>query len=287
MQPRFPIKIQHTESQKESDDDNDDDDYDIPGFNATLIAQQKMINVANSQEKTRLYVPLPFHFSTGNPGLALPLIALPYHDVKITVDLIPEISFTEEGNEDSVLQPFKWSEAQFHLETCQVYLDKEERASFADITTEIVIEQVQEKVFSKSDFNRPYCVTFNHAISELIWVNEKVPGCFGGETYKSVSLTFNNHERFDKEHKKDMNYFQLVQPWMHHSRVPGHVYCYNFGLRPEDDQHSGSVSLSGIDNVMFTLNADTETLVGTTKLFARCYNVLKISQGTGGIVYTS
>ena len=49
---------------------------------------------------------------------------------------------------------------------------------------------------------------------------------------------------------------------------------------------SGSVSLSGIDNVMMTLKGDSGA-GNTTHIFARSYNVLKIGQGMGGIAFTS
>ena len=42
----------------------------------------------NSLPETTLYVPLQFWFCR-NPGLALPIIALQYHEIKITVDLKP------------------------------------------------------------------------------------------------------------------------------------------------------------------------------------------------------
>jgi len=42
----------------------------------------------NALPETTLYVPLQFWFCT-NPGLALPLIALQYHEVKINLDLRP------------------------------------------------------------------------------------------------------------------------------------------------------------------------------------------------------
>ena len=269
------------------------------------LSGTSMIDIADEHaaKANRLYVPLPFHFSSGNPGLSLPLIALPYHDVKVTVDLKDIGDIAEAGAKVTELaskskskdrgttaidgSALSWSDCFFYLETCQIYLDKEERASFADLTSDILIEQVQDKIMSDADFGRPMCLTFNHAVSELIWCNQKDDLTIGGQAYTGISLTFNNHERFDKEHKEHLEYFEKVQPWMHHSsNDPSGVYCYNFGLKPEDPQVSGSVSLSGIDNVMMTLSKGAAH-TGTTHIFARCYNVLKISQGMGSIAFTS
>ena len=272
------------------------------------LSETSMIHIADGDKgkANRLYVPLPFHFSSGNPGLSLPLIALPYHDVKVTVDLkdiaaiagvgakVTELASKSKSGErgeaqidGAAQQALAWSDCHFYLETCQIYLDKEERASFADLTTDILIEQVQDKIMSASDFGRPMCLTFNHAVSELIWCSQTADLEIGGDAYTGISLTFNNHERFDKEHKEHLEYFEKVQPWMHHSsKDPKDIYCYNFGLKPEDPQVSGSVSLSGIDNVMMTLKGGSGT-GNTTHIFARSYNVLKIGQGMGGIAFTS
>jgi hypothetical protein len=272
------------------------------------LSEKSMIHIADGEKgkANRLYVPLPFHFSSGNPGLSLPLIALPYHEVKVTVHLkdisqitaaaakVTELASKSKSGQRGTAEiaeadrrALAWSDCFFYLETCQIYLDKEERASFADLTSDILIEQVQDKIMSDADFGRPMCLTFNHAVSELIWCNQKADLTIGGDEYTGISLTFNNHERFDKEHKEHLEYFEKVQPWMHHSsQDPKDIYCYNFGLKPEDPQVSGSVSLSGIDNVMMTLKGGAGTN-NTTHIFARCYNVLKISQGMGGIAFTS
>lgn len=275
-----------------------------------ILSGKSMIHIATVEKgkANRLYVPLPFHFSSGNPGLSLPLVALPYHDIKVTVHLKDIGDITAAAAKVTMLasksktkdrantnnniatanqKSLAWSDCYFSLETCQIYLDKEERASFADLTSEILIEQVQDRSMSAGDFGRPMCLTFNHAVSELIWCNQQADLTIGGQAYTGVSLTFNNHERFDKEHKDHLEYFEKVQPWMHHSSAdPSNIYCYNFGLKPEDPQVSGSVSLSGIDNVMMTVSGAAGAN-NTTHIFARCYNVLKIQDGMGGIMYTS
>ena len=66
------------------------------------------------------FMPLRFWFNR-NPGLALPLIALQYHEVKIVV---------EGSNADSLLVNY-------------LYLDTDERRRFAQVSHEYLIEQVQ------------------------------------------------------------------------------------------------------------------------------------------------
>lgn len=52
------------------------------------LAPRQVCAPRNALPETTLYIPLQFWFCT-NPGLALPLIALQYHEVKINLDLRP------------------------------------------------------------------------------------------------------------------------------------------------------------------------------------------------------
>jgi len=52
------------------------------------LAPRQVCAPRNALPETTLYVPLQFWFCT-NPGLALPLIALQYHEVKINLDIRP------------------------------------------------------------------------------------------------------------------------------------------------------------------------------------------------------
>jgi hypothetical protein len=55
-----------------------------------------------------------------------------------------------------------------------------------------------------------------------------------------------------------------VQPYQAHSRFPAAdrwVYCYAFGLKPEELLHTGSVNMSRMDNaslrITYNMNGDT------------------------------
>ena len=52
------------------------------------LAPRQVCAPRNALPETTLYIPLQFWFCT-NPGLALPLIALQYHEVKINLDIRP------------------------------------------------------------------------------------------------------------------------------------------------------------------------------------------------------
>lgn len=121
-----------------------------------------------------LYIPLPFFF-TRNPGAALPLIALQYHEVKINVlwnepQLIAG-NFTNAtlGNQPPIQQLPSAIQAAIYID--YIYLDTEERRRMAQASHEYLIEQTQfnEDKGIKGANNR-IDLTFNHPVKELIWV---------------------------------------------------------------------------------------------------------------------
>jgi hypothetical protein len=127
--------------------------------------------------ETTLYIPLLFWFCR-NPGLALPLIALQYHEVKINIDFRPigeclwavkDLSAT--ASTQSVSQAYQQSLVAASLYIDYIFLDTDERRKMAQNPHEYLIEQLQftgdESVGSSSNKIK---LNFNHPCKELIWV---------------------------------------------------------------------------------------------------------------------
>jgi hypothetical protein len=127
----------------------------------------------NSLPETTLYIPLQFWFCR-NPGLALPLIALQYHEVKINIELNPinkclwQINAAGEATDQS----YNLSNASLFVD--YIFLDTDERRRMAQNPHEYLIEQVQftgdESVGSSANKVR---LNFNHPCKELIWTVQK------------------------------------------------------------------------------------------------------------------
>ncbi len=120
-----------------------------------------------------------------------------------------------------------------------------------------------------------------------------------GNMVSSAKLLLNNTDRFDKQ---DGNYFNYVQPVQHHTRAPkGGIYCYSFGLHPEQHQPSGTCNFSRIDTALLvltfkdTLRARYSNLIQVDDIiagshlhiFAINYNVLRIMSGMSGVAYAN
>jgi len=149
----------------------------------------------NALPETTLYVPLQFWFCR-NPGLALPLIALQYHEVKINIDFRPigECLWAVKALDaasatQSVSSAYQQSLVAASLYVDYIFLDTDERRKMAQNPHEYLIEQVQftgdESVGSSSNKIK---LNFNHPCKELVWVvqpDENVDYCAsleGGET---------------------------------------------------------------------------------------------------------
>jgi len=119
--------------------------------------------------ETTLYIPLEFWFCR-NPGLALPLIALQYHEVKINLEFRNASGcywFNDVANSSFTVPSLKAAS----LYVDYVYLDTDERRRFAQTSHEYLIEQLQftgaESVNSTSNKIK---LNFNHPVKELVWV---------------------------------------------------------------------------------------------------------------------
>jgi hypothetical protein len=139
-----------------------------------------------------LQVPLQFWFCR-NPGLALPLIALQYHEVKVKIVLGSLLN--------GVASAKLWAD--------YIYLDTDERRRFAQVSHEYLIEQVQETSASATTTQK---LNFNHPVKELVWTSKST------NDYLNAKLVLNGHDRFAAQEEE---YFQLRQPMDHHTAVPG------------------------------------------------------------------
>jgi len=131
----------------------------------------------NALPETTLYVPLQFWFCR-NPGLALPLIALQYHEVKINLDLRPigeclwaVSSIGASTGTVTVTTAYQQSLVAASLYVDYIFLDTDERRKMAQNPHEYLFEQLQftgdESVGSSSNKIK---LNFNHPCKELIWV---------------------------------------------------------------------------------------------------------------------
>ena len=253
-----------------------------------------------SAAPTEAYVPMRFWFCR-NPGLALPLIALQYHEVKFN------ITFAQ----TSVLGAGTVAVAGYSTVAVYadyVYLDTTERRQFAQNAHEYLIDQLQ--IQSDSANGGTVRLNFNHPVKEIIWTGAPLPPTSasstddvqGGATPTSIvtsttgaltnvkaKIVLNGTDRFTE---RNLKYFTRNQVWDCHTGfgatgVPDSVAVYSFALRPEEHQPSGTCNFSRIDTAQLVFNKGSETLASTLDIYAVNYNVLRIMSGMGGLAYSN
>ena len=141
----------------------------------TMVGADKDITSFNN---TTLYIPLEFWFCR-NVGLALPLIALQYHEVKIKIDFETKanclISLKNAVTEDETYVAGTGTVADItdmSLWVDYIFLDTDERRRFAQLSHEYLIEQLQftgTETLNGGATNRVK-LNFNHPCKELVWV---------------------------------------------------------------------------------------------------------------------
>ena len=113
--------------------------------------------------------------------------------------------------------------------------------------------------------------------------------CWGENPVVVAKLQLNGQDRFSE---REGTYFDLVQPFQHHTRAPDTgINVYSFALRPEEHQPSGTCNFSRIDNATLQLVLSNATVQGINtakvRVYAVNYNVLRIMSGMGGLAYSN
>ena len=230
----------------------------------------KLLPVAGGAA-AKSYIPLQFWFCR-NPGLALPLIALQYHEVKLNV----QFNSAKTGGNSNTLGCCVFCD--------YIFLDTDERRRFAQVSHEYLIEQVQtSNKLTLNDGEGQAELRFNHPVKEMMWVNNN------GEVNTEALLQLNGHDRF---RKRAGTYFTDVQRYEHHcgsgtvalAGAPAAIHMYSFALKPEEHQPSGTCNFSRIDNAVLSV---TGSAAASMKVYAVNYNVLRIMSGMGGLAYSN
>ena len=224
-----------------------------------------------------LYVPLQFWFNR-NPGLALPLIALQYHEVRFNITLEDSINLVEgaaaTGASLAAAAAALPALKDMALYIDYVYLDVEERRRFAQASHEYLIEQLQysgQQTITTGSGRID--LTLNHPVKELIWVFQDarytdcslptglkftIPFYYNDIVHRG-RIQLNGQDRFDERYG---DYFWKVQPYQHHTgggfnrfigetavipKTANPINMYSFAISPEEHQPSGTCNFSRID----------------------------------------
>ena len=262
---------------------------------------------ANATSQLRVQVPMFFWFNR-DYAMALPLIALQYHEVVLKIQLRDFNSCYRNNTTSTPLSGYKIQ--QFRVWADYVLLDMEERRNFAQNQHEYLIEQLQfadDEFIAKTQNTISKVLNFNHPVKELYWIhvrndyeqaniltgNQRLNYALGTiytdvETFGEGVLQLNGIDRFEK---RPANYFRLVQNFQFHTRYSTkNIYTYSFAVFPEKQQPSGTCNMSKISKSIIYLdyngiNHSQNDMI--LKVYGVNYNIYRIMSGMAGLVFSN
>ena len=260
----------------------------------------------NAVDQLQIHVPMFFWFNR-EYSMALPLIALQYHDVVLKITLRDLNSCIRNNTIDTPLQGYNIAGMNVFVD--YIYLDMDERKQFAKSTHEYLIDQIQfaeDTTVYANQNTVSKTLNFNHPVKELYWVNIKneykqsnpltgnqqlnyaLSRISPVESFTSAVMQLNGIERFDS---RPATYFRLVQNYQFHTRYTiKNIYSYSFALYPEKQYPSGTCNMSKITTVSLFLNYSNVNFEGSNlilKIFGVNYNIFRIINGMGGLSFSN
>src|SRR5210317_750866 len=232
-----------------------------PTLSAFSSSKSTSASLYDGTSASKFY-PLRFSFCE-NWQSALPLISLQYHDVELRITWGAEAAAS------------KWE-----VYANYAYLDTQEREVFASQPQNMIMTQVQKAISSGSKIQE---VNFNHPVKYLAASNTTAVNICTNTN--KVKLQINGTDVADYKFA-DPNFTSvpLYYHTSHGSSTPGtKLFFYPFCLDAGKLQPTGSLNFSRLDSARII----SDTVVNTDNIYAVNYNVLRIENGMGGLLYSN
>ena len=239
-----------------------------PTLSATSSSKSVAGDLYGGSTNERFY-PLRFAFCE-NWQTALPLISLQYHDVELRITW------------GTAAANHKWD-----LYANYAYLDSTEREVFAAQPQNMLITQVQKAISSGSKIQE---LNFNHPIKYLASAGTDVNTAADG----GVAILGDNNKLKLQINGTDVSDFKFANP--NYTSVPlfyhtSHgnsapktkLFVYPFCLDTGKLQPTGSLNFSRLDSARIV----NDTASVNKNIYAVNYNVLRIENGMGGLLYSN
>lgn len=218
----------------------------------------------------------PLHFSfCENWQSAIPMVALQYHDVEIRIRWA---TITTGAKRYSVHSSF-------------IYLDTAEREELSNAPQDMLITQVQKSITSASKIQE---LNFNHPIKFLA-ASSNLITTVGRSVSSKLKLQINGVDvGEDRVYAPHFNstpfYFHCPYSLPLGSNCsPGNGFLYPFCLETNKLQPTGSLNFSRLDSARL-ITDDAAGIGGTdiyTDIYGVNYNILRVQNGMGGLMYAN
>ena len=236
-------------------------------FTENIAVDTFATNVSKSAQGTHpgisarsFFYPLRF-FHCESPSLAIPIVALNYHNVEIRINWASQA-------------------ANYNVE-CYAnyyYLDTEERGNIASRTHDILITQVQKSIPSGNKIQE---LTFNHPVKYLASSNTASNSALTSPTNK-IKLNVNGVDlanyRWGKPHFIDVSHYY------HTNFVTSpDFFLYPFCISTSSLQPTGTLNFSRLNTVKLM----SESMNILDPIYAVNYNILRVQNGLAALLYAN
>jgi hypothetical protein len=266
--------------------------------------------VLEATQSYSVYVPLEFWFCR-NVGLALPLIALQYHEVKINIEFENVSSMVDTGfnysnkafnlnkpDGTTTLTPLQEVNINFSggtnlslaasLWVDYIFLDTDERRRFAQLSHEYLIEQLQftgsDTVSAGSNSLKSIRMNFNHPCKELIWVIKPTPAGNNAQTIYWNNFTDRNK---DNQYVLAKNPVTLAKIQLNgNDRFAERKGSYFSLVQPyQHHEHTPNNFNTGINVYSFAIKPEEHQPSGTLNMSRIDTAVLSVASSVAGSIY--
>lgn len=248
---------------------------------ADSSAKTRVINNLVDQENNSFF---PLHFFFCDHGLFLPLIALKFNECEIRIKWGPSIS----------------SATNVKMFANYIFLDAPERAEMEKRTMDMVVTQVQRIVIDSAETNFDIGI-FNHPVKAIFFGFEVVDSTPATDswTFDGATMRLNGNVLFEK---LSPTYFHTAQIYYHtrsglnawddNLKTPTatRYFMYSFAQDASSYLPTGTCNFSRLDSARLAFEGLVKRpsrVDSTFKVYALNYNVLRISDGMAGILFSN
>ena len=232
----------------------------------TVLAQNLTKSTSGFAEKESKFYPLRFSFCE-NAQSAIPLIALQYHDVELRITWGTNLSM-----------------ATYEVYSQFIHLDTDERTALSSTPQNMLITQTQKAIASVSKIQE---LNFNHPMKYL--VAAKPAGLAIAADANKMKLQINGTDVTDFKYV-DPNYTAVTSYYHTTSSKDAAAsgendkfFLYPFCLDTSKVQPTGSLNFSRLDSARLV----NDTANSSEDIYAVNYNILRIENGMGGLMYSN
>jgi hypothetical protein len=246
------------------------------------------------------FLPLKFFFCKDYSS-SIPLVALQYHDVELRITWSSALGSAAKSGGTSIAGGVLNSGLQFLAWANFIYLDQSERKFFAENAHDMLITQVQRVPISGSAMQE---LALAHPVKYIAWPSANYGAAYGtdgsGTNVKDYQLKvqINGSDIGEFRHLPaftDIAQYYTTPFGYQHANQSANVAVISYALDTSKLQPTGTLNFSRIDTYRLVvpvtltngLKALTNSAVSNPFLYAVNYNVLRIQNGVGAVLYAN